>query len=226
PNNPTGWMLSRGDRAALLAHCRRHGIWIVSDDAYERLHYEDDAGLAADPARAADSFLDVAEPGDRIVATNTFSKSWLMTGWRLGWIVAPDRLVPQLAKLVEYNTSCAPGFVQRAGIAAIAGGEPVIARTVTRFRAARDHLVAGLRALPGVAVATPPGAMYLFFAVTGMRDSLAFCRDLVARHGLGLAPGVAFGAEGEGFLRWCFASDPARLDEGLARLRAALDAPR
>ena len=119
PNNPTGWTISRADQQAILAHCRLHGIWIVCDDVYERLVY------GGEPC--APSFLDIAAPEERVVSTNSFSKSWLMTGWRLGWIVAPDALMPDLGKLIEYNTSCSPVFVQRAGVVAIADGEPTIA---------------------------------------------------------------------------------------------------
>jgi aspartate/methionine/tyrosine aminotransferase len=215
PGNPTGWTIDRAAQQAILAHCRQHGIWILSDDAYERLHYR--PGDAAAP-----SFLDIAGPDDRVVSTNTFSKSWLMTGFRLGWIVAPPDLIEQIAKLIEYNTSCAPGFIQRAGLVAVRDGEPVIARTRARFQHARDHLVAGLRSLPGIQVALPEGAMYAFFAVAGMTDSLGFCKRLVAEQGLGLAPGIAFGPEGEGFVRWCFAAEPARLDDGLDRLARGL----
>jgi aspartate/methionine/tyrosine aminotransferase len=214
PNNPTGWTLDRETQRALLAHCRRHGIWILADDAYERLHYR-----APGPAP---SFLDIAAPDDRLVVANTFSKSWLMTGWRLGWIVAPPTLVPELAKLIEYNTSCAPGFVQRAGVVAVTQGEPVVARTLERFRAARDFLVPRLNALPGVRADVPPGAMYAFFRVDGMTDSLEFCKRLVAESGLGLAPGIAFGPEGEGCVRWCFAATEARLADGLARFAHGL----
>lgn len=215
PGNPTGWTIDLAARQAILAHCRERGIWILSDDAYERLHYG--PGEAAAP-----SFLDIAGPDDRVVSTNTFSKSWLMTGFRLGWIVAPPELIEQIAKLIEYNTSCAPGFIQRAGLVAVRDGEPVIARTRARFQRARDHLVAGLRSLPGIQVALPEGAMYAFFAVAGMTDSLGFCKRLVAEQGLGLAPGIAFGPEGEGFVRWCFAAEPARLDDGLDRLARGL----
>lgn len=217
PNNPTGWTIDRPTQRAILDHCRRHGIWILADDAYERLYY-------AEPgAAAAPSFLDIADGEDRLVSTNTFSKTWLMTGWRLGWIVGPRALIPELAKLIEYNTSCAPKFVQEAGLAAITDGEPVVAHTLARFRKARDFLVSRLAALPGVEIATPPGAMYAFFRVSGVRDSLAFCKRLVADDGLGLAPGVAFGPEGEGFVRWCFASDVARLAHGLERFERVLD---
>jgi len=216
PNNPTGWTISRRDQRAILEHCRRHGIWIFADDAYERLYYEG--------SNIAPSFLDLAEAGERVISTNTFSKSWLMTGWRLGWVVLPAPLEADIGKLVEYNTSCAPVFVQRAGLAAVTQGEPVIAHTLERFRKARDFLVRELRTLPGVEVASPAGTMYAFFRVRGMQDSLAFCKRLVAEHGLGLAPGAAFGPEGEGFVRWCFAADEGKLAEGVARLRRALGA--
>jgi len=218
PNNPTGWTIDAADQRAILAHCRRHGIWVVADDAYERLYYD---GRGAPPTPAP-SFLDFADAGDRVISTNTFSKSWLMTGWRLGWIVAPAAVIPDLAKLIEYNTSCAPAFVQRAGIAAVTRGDAVIAHTVDRFRRSRDFLDAHLRAAPRIEAVAAPGAMYAFFRVAGVTDSLAFCKRLVAEAGLGIAPGVAFGPEGEGFVRWCFASNEARLADGIARLQRFL----
>ena len=217
PNNPTGWTMSRAEQRAVLEHCRRHGIWLVADDAYERLCYED-----ASAGGVAPSFLDIAEPEDRVLSTNTFSKSWLMTGWRLGWIHAPASLFAEMPKLIEYNTSCAPVFVQHAGLVAVRDGEPVIARTLSRLRQARDFLLEQLALTPGIEVARPAGAMYAFFRVAGVHDSLALCKHLVASTGLGLAPGIAFGSEGEGFVRWCFAASEARLAEGIERLRRGL----
>jgi aspartate/methionine/tyrosine aminotransferase len=126
-------------------------------------------------------------------------------------------------KLLEFNSSCAPVFVQRGGQAALAMADTLVPRVVAHLRACRDRLLPGLQALPGVTVAPAPGGMYAFFRVEGQDDSLALAKRLVAEHGLGLAPGAAFGAEGEGWLRWCFASrDLARLDQGLERLKAAL----
>jgi aspartate/methionine/tyrosine aminotransferase len=217
PGNPTGWVMPRAQQHAVLKHCRHHGIWIVSDDAYERLQLD-----AAPDVPCAPVLADIAHDEDRLVSVNTFSKSWQMTGWRLGWIDAPASLGDDLAKLVEFNTSCAPVFVQRAGQAAIEQGEPFVVDFVRRLRAGRDALVHGLRQLPGVRVASPTAAMYAFFAVDGMTDSVAFCQRLAMEHGLGLAPGAAFGDEGEGFLRWCFAADPARIEEGVRRLARAL----
>jgi aspartate/methionine/tyrosine aminotransferase len=212
PNNPTGWTVTKDELKAILEHCRKHGIWIFADDAYERLYFGEE-GIAP-------SFLDISSDEDRLISANTFSKSWLMTGWRLGWLVVPAGLSADLGKLIEYNTSCAPVFVQRAGIAAVKEGEPVIARTRYRFRKARDFLIKNLRDIPKVDVAVPTGTMYVFFKVDGVKDSLAFCKKLVRDVGLGLAPGSAFGPEGEGFVRWCFAASEEKLADGVARLKS------
>lgn len=225
PNNPTGWTIDRAGRAAVLERCRRNGIWIVADDVYERLYYQgrDTASPSAGGRpHCAPSFLDLREHDERVVSTNSFSKNWLMTGWRLGWIVTPRTLASDIAKLIEFNTSCAPGFVQRAGLAAVTGGEPIIERTVERFHRARDFLIARLCTVEGVDAALPAGAMYAFFRVANMRDSLAFCKRMVVEAGLGLAPGRAFGEEGEGFIRWCFAADHERLADGVERLQRGL----
>lgn len=219
PNNPTGWTMTQPQWDALLAFCRHHGIWLVADDAYERLVY--------DGAEHAPGVLAQVDAEERFISANTFSKAWSMTGWRLGWLIAPRRFVTQLAKLIEFNTSCAPPFVQRAGIVALRDGEPLVRDTVARLRSARDLLAARLAALPGVEAAAPPGAMYLFFRIPGASDdSLAFAKDLVTRVGLGLAPGIAFGPEGEGYLRWCFAATEARIEEGVRRLERFLRSAR
>ncbi len=215
PNNPTGWTMPQADWDALLAHCRRHGIWLVSDDAYERLVYE--------PALLcnghAPGVLGAIDAEDRVISANTFSKSWTMTGWRLGWLVAPTAFINQVGKIIEFNTSCAPAFVQRAGLAAVRDGEPLVRATLARLRGARAALVNALGTLPGVEVAPPPGAMYLFFRIAGRSDdSLACAKRLVAEAGLGIAPGVAFGPEGEGYLRWCFAASEGLLAQGAERL--------
>jgi aspartate/methionine/tyrosine aminotransferase len=215
PNNPTGWALTRAEQQALLDHCRRTGTWIVADEVYDRIWF------GGEPA--APSFLDIAAPNDRLIVCGSFSKAFLMTGWRLGWLVLPPALMDAAGKLLEFNTSCAPVFVQRGGQAALALADDFVPALVSRLKACRDRLVTGLQALPCVSVASPPGGLYAFFRVEGQDDSLAFAKHLVGEHGLGLAPGAAFGPEGEGWLRWCFASrDPARLDLGLARLAAAL----
>ncbi|SDQ47965.1 Aspartate/methionine/tyrosine aminotransferase [Paraburkholderia fungorum] len=223
PNNPTGWVMSRDEQRTVLAHCRLHGIWIVADEVYERLYYADaEAGAEGSSARTAPSFLDLAGRDERVICVNSFSKAWLMTGWRLGWIVAPAGLMDDLGKLVEYNTSCAPSFVQQAGIAAVQQGERYTQELVRDLKTSRDHLVRALSELPGVDVKAPPGAMYLFFSMPGAEHSLDLCKAMVREVGLGIAPGSAFGPQGEGFVRWCYACDTARLDAGVERLKRYL----
>ena len=215
PNNPTGWTLSRAEQQAILEHCRKTGTWVVADEVYERVWFG--AG------KTAPSFLDIAEPEDRLIIAQSFSKTFLMTGWRLGWLVLPPGHLDAIGKLIEFNSSCAPVFVQRGALAALSIEADFVPGLVERLRAGRDLLVDGLKTLPGIRVAQPQGGMYAFFRVEGQADSLAFAKHLVTAHGLGLAPGVAFGDEAEGWLRWCFAAkDPARLREGLTRLAGAL----
>jgi aspartate/methionine/tyrosine aminotransferase len=222
PNNPTGWTLTRAEQQVILDHCRRTGTWIVSDEVYARLYYPE-AVPAPGQLVCAPSFLDLADPQDRLVVVHSFSKSFLMTGWRLGNLVAPAALTEQLGKLIEFNTSCAPVFVQRAGLAALADAPASIPALQARLRMCRDTLVGALQTLPRVEVATPPGAMYAFLRIDGERDALSLARRLVTDHGLGLAPGTAFGDEAEGWLRWCFASrQPQRLLQGVDRLARAL----
>ncbi|MGZ8260390.1 MAG: pyridoxal phosphate-dependent aminotransferase [Caldimonas sp.] len=219
PNNPTGWTLARHEQQLLLDHCRKTGTWIVADEVYERIFFDTDQ---REPT-CAPSFLDIAEATDRLIVVHSFSKSFLMTGWRLGWLVVPPGAAPQFAKLIEFNTSCAPVFVQRAGLAALGRAEEFVPGLVERLRQCRDTLLPRLREIPGVQVATPRGGLYAFFRAPGSEDSLAFAKRLVQDAGVGIAPGAAFGPEGEGWLRWCFASrDPARLGAGVDRLASFL----
>jgi len=214
PSNPTGWMLEPAEQRAVLEFARARGLWVVSDEVYVRLAYD---------RPRAPSFLDLAEPDDRVVAINSFSKSWTMTGWRLGWLTAPPALGPVLEKVIEYHHSCAVHFVQAAGVVAVSEGEALIGGTVERYRRARDLTVGRLQRLPRVQVARPEGAFYAFFRVDGLADSLEACKRIVREARVGLAPGIAFGPEGEGWIRLCFAQSEARLEEALDRLQPYLE---
>ena len=224
PNNPTGWTLTRQEQQTILDHCRSTGTWILADEVYERLYFEPTL------KGAAPSFLDIAAADDRLMVAHSFSKSFLMTGWRLGWLVLPPTATLHLGKLIEFNTSCAPVFVQRAGLVAITGTADVTPRVVSHLQACRDTLIPLLQAVPGVQVASPKGGMYAFFRFADQSrfgNSLAVAKRLVVEAGLGLAPGDAFMVnpepEARGWLRWCFASqDPARLGQGVDRLRTWL----
>ena len=244
PNNPTGWTLTRQEQQVLLDHCRQTGTWILADEVYERLYYAD--GAPADSASGhalpdgtpggevrrasgggvcAPSFLDIAATDDRLVVVHSFSKSFLMTGWRLGWLVMPPGMTHHVGKLIEFNTSCASVFTQRAGVVALQRTAEVTPRVVAHLKVCRDTLIPLLAAVPGVQVAVPRGGMYAFFRIAGFDDSLGTAKRLVVEAGLGLAPGEAFAPEAQGWLRWCFAShDPQRLVQGVARLERWLQA--
>ena len=216
PNNPTGWTLPAEDRAAILARCRQYGIWLIADDVYERLIFG--------PGLSAPSFLPLAGDDERVISTNTFSKAWRMTGWRMGWMVLPKSLVQSMGVVIEYNTSCAPDFVQAGAAVALTEGEGAIAELRAELTAAKDQVLGALRRMPGVEAPEPEGGMYAFFRVEGATNSLALAKDMIANAALGLAPGSAFGPEGQGWLRWCFANRPEKNAAGLERLAAYLGA--
>ena len=213
PSNPTGWMMTAEDQRAVLAFCRQRGIWIVADEVYDRLVYD---------RPVAPSFLDIAEPEDLILRLNSFSKSWCMTGWRLGWITAPTAFGPVLEKMNEYNVANAASMAQHAGIVALRDGEDFVRETVERYGRARDLVFQRLAGMPRVKLARPEAAFYAFFSVDGMDDSLAFAKELLTDTKVGLAPGSAFGPGGEGHLRLCYAATPATLSEAMDRLEPAL----
>ena len=224
PNNPTGWTLSRAEQEIILAHCRKTGTWILADEVYERLYFEPTSN------GCAPSFLDVSQPDDRLVVVNSFSKSFLMTGWRLGWLVMPPAMTAQIGKLIEFNTSSAPVFIQRAGLVAIERTLDVTPRVVSHLKTCRDTLISLLQGVQGVQVAPAKGGMYAFFRLEDQSkygNSLQVAKSLVLEAGLGLAPGNAFmvnpGADAQGWLRWCFASqDVNRLGQGVERLKSWL----
>jgi aspartate/methionine/tyrosine aminotransferase len=213
PGNPTGWLASADDIHAIIEFCRKRRIWLIADEVYERIVYD---------RKVAPSPLDVAGPDDPVISVNSFSKSWCMTGWRLGWLVTPPALGEQLGKINEFNVSCAPAFVQAGGLAAVTQGESFVAELVEQYGRARDMVIQRLQSLPRVRLTRPEAAFYAFFQVEGVSDSLALARRIVANTNVGLAPGVAFGPEGEGWLRLCFAVSLPRLADALDRLAKEL----
>jgi len=215
PNNPTGWTAGAAELEAILGICRRRGVWLISDEVYSRLVY--------DGSSAAPSVLDLTEPDDRVIVCNSFSKAWVMTGWRLGWLVVPAGLHDAFTDLVEVTHSGVAPFIQQAGVAAITD-----AGAIEHFRArcATGRALAGaaLRSLNGVRYSEPPGAFYAFVGIDGLKDSLDLAMRLVRRHGVAVAPGIAFGAVGEGHLRICFAQSAATMERAMERLRRGIRA--
>ena len=214
PSNPTGWTATRDDLLALLALARRHGIWIVADETYARFWY----GAGG----RAPSFFDVIEPRDKVLFVNTFSKNWAMTGWRVGWIVANPALGQVIENMIQYATSGVAQFMQRAAVAALERGEGFVTHLIERARRGRDICCDGLAATGRCRFVAPQGAFYLFFSVDGEPDTRQLCMRLIDEANVGLAPGTAFGAGGERFVRLCFARDVGQLGTAIERIAAAL----
>ncbi|MEM1399945.1 MAG: pyridoxal phosphate-dependent aminotransferase [Pseudomonadota bacterium] len=213
PNNPTGWVMSRDEMVDLLAFTRQHGIWILSDEVYGRITYD---------GRPAPSFIDIAEPEDRVIAFYTFSKNWAMTGWRLGWLAAPPSLAQVFENLTQFSTTGVAPFLQAGAAAVMEGGEPQCQAMVKMCDTGRKIVSQALSQLPNIHYAPPAGAFYAFFAVEGRKDSKALALDIIERANVGLAPGSAFGVGGEGYLRLCFASSAEMLSEAVDRLLPVL----
>jgi len=214
PGNPTGAMVPMQTQAELLALCRARGVWLIADEVYNRLAFG---------AHSAPTILDIADPEDRLIVVNSFSKSWAMTGWRLGWMVHPPSVGPTLAMMTQYTTSGVTTFLQHAGVAAIREGEPFVAQMRTYCEAGMGIVCDALERLPRVRLGPRPRAgMYAFFEIDGMPDSRQACLDILARTSVGLAPGVFFGPGSATFLRACVCRAPAVLHEAMGRLSEAL----
>jgi aspartate/methionine/tyrosine aminotransferase len=213
PSNPLGWVATLDEQSKLLDFARRHNLWLMADEVYERLNYTGDK-----PSTPAPSILKLATRDDAVIVVQSFSKAYCMTGWRVGWIVARRDLVARATQLNEFVVSHAPSFAQRAAETALLWGENVMCEMLVKLRANRDFCINALQKMPGITVPKPDGAFYLFPKVRGAEDSFDFCRRLLMDTKLGLAPGVAFGAGGEGSVRICYAADRPILEDGMARL--------
>jgi aspartate/methionine/tyrosine aminotransferase len=213
PSNPLGWVATAEEQARLLQFARRHDLWLLADEVYDRLYY---AGAA--PGEAAPSILRLATREDAVVVAQSFSKAYCMTGWRLGWLIARRDVAERAAKLNEYIVSHATSFIQRAAQTALADGEEELRGLLVRLRANRDFCLEALRSLPGVSVPAPDGAFYLFPRIEGLADSFGFCWKLLHESRVGIAPGSAFGAGGEGSVRICYAADRSVLEPAMDRL--------
>ena len=213
PSNPLGWVATEEQQEGLLEFARRHDLWLLADEVYERLYYQTPEAGAPAP-----SILRKASRDDAVMVAQSFSKTYCMTGWRLGWLVARRDVGEQATQLNEFIVSHPASFIQRAAQTALRDGEEELHAMLVRLRANRDFCLDALRGMPRVTVPVPDGAFYLFPKIEGVRDSLAFCRRLLEETRVGIAPGVAFGAGGEGSARICYASDRSILEPAMERL--------
>lgn len=209
PSNPLGWVASEQDQKQLLEFSHRHGLWLLADEVYERLYYA---------ATVVPSILKMCGRDDTVVVTNSFSKSYCMTGWRLGWVAGPADLLQKATEINEFIISHAPSMVQKAGEAALREGEPEIKSMVSRLKENLAFCQAALESMSEVVLPRPEGAFYLFPRIQGLSDSFEFCKRLLLEARVGLAPGVAFGKGGEGSIRICYAADRSVLEPAMTRL--------
>jgi aspartate/methionine/tyrosine aminotransferase len=207
------------EQAQLLGFARRHGMWLVADEVYDRLYY---AGSRL--GEPVPSILRLATREDPVIVIHSFSKSYCMTGWRVGWLIGRKDVIAKATQLIEFVVSHAPTFAQKAGETALAHGEEELAKMLERLRQNRDLCLDALRGIAGITVPKPDGAFYLFPRLEGMTDSFGFCRDLLTETRVGLAPGVAFGNGGEGSFRICYAAESSILEPAMDRLRKFLRA--
>ena len=213
PSNPTGWMLTDDEQQQILDFCRARGLWLIADEVYHRLTYD---------APYAPSFVDKITEDDRVFIVNSFSKTWSMTGWRLGWLTIPRAMQATFEMLVEYNFSCVLEPTQWAGIRAVEAGEAFVTESVSRYKVSRDCLLDRLAEFPRVTCQSPEATFYAWLAIDGMDDSFAFAEQCLLEHRVGVAPGLAFGPEGEGHIRICFAAEPELINQALGRLAPLL----
>jgi aspartate/methionine/tyrosine aminotransferase len=209
PGNPTGWMIARDQAVRLLDLCRERGIALLSDEVYHRIVYD---------RPAAFSFLEIATPDDPLFVVNSFSKSWAMTGWRMGWLIYPAGCTASFEKLIQFNTSGGLEFMQAGGVAALEQGEEFITGFVARCRAGHDLVYDRLSRIDRVIPVPAQGAFYAMFEVDGVDDTFGFCRRAIHEAGIGMAPGTSFGRGAERLTRLCYAKQPTLLNEAMDRL--------
>ena len=214
PGNPTGGVMSLAALEHIAAAAQRRDFWVLSDEIYTRLSFE---------GQAVPSIATLPGMAERTVICDGFSKTYAMTGWRLGFGIMPQALAERVDLLLTHSVGCTADFTQWAGVAALTGPQDQVERVVAEYKQRRDVLVAGLNAIPGIRCRSPQGAFYVFPNVTAFGKSSTWLADyLLENAGVALLPGTAFGKHGEGYLRLCFANSLDNIRAALAQMAAAL----
>jgi aspartate/methionine/tyrosine aminotransferase len=214
PSNPLGWVASPTEQQALLDFCRRNKLWLLADEVYERIYYK---------GAVAPSILRLCTRDDAVIVVQSFSKSYCMTGWRLGWVVSRRDLVKQATQLNEFIVSHAPSMIQRAGETALKQGEKEVLAMVKSLHEKVSFCFEALDSMKGVTVARPEGAFYLFPRIEGVDNSFSFALTLLEETKVAVAPGIAFGNGGEGAIRICCAAEMSILEEAMERFGNYID---
>ena len=210
PSNPTGWVINESEQRALWELALKHDFTILADEVYDRIVFD---------RPSAPSFARIATDKDHLIVINSFSKTYNMTGWRLGYALTNEKLAALMTKLGEFIVSNPAAMVQRAGIVALRDGEPYVQEIREKYARQRQVAMDKLREIPNVKLPIPQGGFYAFPKIEGLHDSLSFAKKLLTEARVGMAPGIAFGASGEGYMRLCFAASDAVLVPALDRFK-------
>ena len=214
PCNPTGWVMREPDQRRLLEFCRERNILLIADEVYHRTVFDEPV---------APSFLNIAEPEDPVIVVSGFSKAYAMTGWRIGWVVAPASIGEQWAAMSECFNTGATSFAQFGAIEALDHGDEFVQTLVEQYAGGRDIVMEMLGDHPRIEMLRPEGAFYAFPRVRGIESSLEFARGVLEEEDVGLAPGYTFGPGNEQHFRICYALSHDRLREALGRLVNYID---
>jgi aspartate/methionine/tyrosine aminotransferase len=213
PSNPTGGVLPRADLEHIAAAAQRHDCWVISDEIYARMAYD---GIPVPSITAIDGM------SDRTILADGFSKTYSMTGWRLGYGIMPQPLAEKISLMLVHSIGCTAHFTQYAGLEALTGPQDVVDMMVAEYQSRRDALVKGLNAIPGVSCRTPQGAFYAFPNVKSFdRPAAELASLLLDEVGVALLPGTAFGQYGEGYLRLCYANSLENIERAVERMGEA-----
>ena len=213
PSNPTGWMLSEEEQEEILSYTRKKGCWLVSDEVYHQIVYD---------REVSSSFLKFSKPDDKLIVINSSSKSFNMTGWRVGWLTHPSFLESHIAKLVQISTTGVPEFLQEGFYSALVNYKSIVSEVREELTKSRNYVFDRTKNWKRIQLPFTNAAFYCFFKVNEMTDSVNYAKYLIEKTQVGLAPGIAFGNSGEGHLRLCFASDLDFLKNVLSRLEKEL----
>jgi aspartate/methionine/tyrosine aminotransferase len=214
PSNPTGWIISEAEQRALLELAAKHDFVILADEVYDRIVFD---------RPVAPSFATVAPDKENLVVINSFSKTYNMTGWRLGYALSNERLIKLMTKMQEFVVSNPASMVQRAGIVALEEGDPYVKEIRELYAKQRQLVMDTVRTVPNLSLPDPMGGFYAFPEVRGLKDSLSFAKKLLLETGVGMAPGIAFGPAGEGYMRMCFAASDKVLVPALEKFKGFLE---
>lgn len=217
PSNPTGAVMTKDEVRSMYEIAEEHDVYLLSDEIYARMVYKD-----ADTEHYSPSRFDHCK--ERTIIVNGFSKSYAMTGWRLGVVTGPPELISKMGLLLETTTSCVSPFIQKSGIEALKGSQSPITNMVDEFKKRRDIIVDGLNSLPGVTCLRPKGAFYVFPNIqrTGLTGE-DFARIMLEQAGVALSPGSIFGENAKGYVRLCYANSIENINKAIKKMKGVLE---